>query len=95
MTKNSNALSRLAESDMPGCMMGEICLISPSVSLLRTLSRACIHPLLPRMVLISPLCARRRKGWASDHVGNVLVLKRECTRASPLVKYGFVRSGKY
>ena len=38
------------------------------------------------MVLISPLCASRRKGWAKLHVGKVLVLKREWTMASPLVK---------
>lgn len=44
------------------------------------------QPRLPRMVLISPLCASRRKGCASPQVGKVLVLKRECTNASPLVK---------
>ena len=84
--KNSNTLSRLAESLMSSCTMGEISLMLPSASLLSTLSRAFIHPRLPRMVLISPLWANRRKGWASDHVGNVLVLKRECTNASPLVR---------
>ena len=84
--RNSKTLSRLAESLMPSCTMGEIALMSPKVSLLSTLSRAFIHPRLPRMVLISPLCASKRKGWASDHVGNVFVLKRECTSASPLVK---------
>ncbi len=51
-----------------------------------TLSLAFIQPRLPRMVLISPLWANKRKGWASDHVGNVFVLNRECTSASPLVK---------
>ena len=86
MTKNSSTLSRLAESDIPDWMIGDICLMSPSMSLLRTLSLACIHPRFPRMVLISPLWASKRKGWANDHVGNVFVLKRECTSASPLVK---------
>ena len=86
MTKNSNTLSRLAESLMPGWTMGVICLTSPKASELNTVSRACIHPRLPRMVLISPLCANKRKGWASAHVGNVFVLNRECTSASPLVK---------
>lgn len=28
------------------------------------------------------------------HVGNVLVLKRECTSAIPVVKWGFIKSGK-
>ena len=77
ITKNSNTLSRLAESLMPGCMMGDSSLMSPRVSELSTLSLACIHPRFPRMVFISPLCARRRKGCARLHVGNVFVEKRE------------------
>ena len=71
MTKNSNTLSRLAESLMPGCTMGEILRMSPSASLLSTLSRACIQPRLPRMVLISPLWQSKRKGWARLQVGKV------------------------
>ena len=86
IVRNSNTLSRLAESLIPSWMMGEISLMSPNASLLSTLSRAFIHPRLPRMVLISPLCANKRNGCASDHVGNVFVLNRECTRASPLVR---------
>lgn len=86
MTKNSNTLSRLAESLMPGCMMGEMLRMSPSVSLDSTDSRAFIHPRLPRMVLISPLWATMRKGCARLHVGNVLVEKRLWTMARPLVK---------
>ena len=31
---------------------------------------------LPSMVLISPLCARKRKGWAYLQFGRVLVEKR-------------------
>ena len=31
---------------------------------------------LPAMVLISPLCEMYRKGWASFHLGVVLVEKR-------------------
>ena len=80
---------------MSGCTIGDISLIFPIASELRTLSRACIHPRLPRIVLISPLCANRRKGCARLHVGNVLVEKRECTNANPLVKYLLVKSGKY
>ena len=86
IVRNSNTLSRLAESLMPSSTMGEISLMSPSASLESTLSRAFIQPRLPRMVLISPLWANKRKGWARLHVGNVFVLNRECTSASPLVK---------
>ena len=86
MMRNSNTLSRLAESLMPSCTMGRKSLMSPNASLFSTLSRAFIHPRLPRMVLISPLCANKRKGCAKDHVGKVFVLKRECTKARPLVK---------
>ena len=37
--------------------------------------------LLPRSVLISPLCAMVRMGCARPHDGKVLVLKRLCTMA--------------
>ncbi len=86
MTKNSNTLSKLAESLMSGCIIGEMSCMSPKASEESTASRAFIHERLPRMVFISPLCAKRRKGWASDHVGNVLVEKRLWTKARPLVK---------
>ncbi|OPZ93134.1 MAG: hypothetical protein BWY72_02472 [Bacteroidetes bacterium ADurb.Bin416] len=66
----------------------------PNTSDLRTLSLACIQKRLPLMVLISPLCPNRRKGCARSHVGKVLVLKRECTRAIAEVKLGWLRSGK-
>ena len=55
ITMNSSTLSSDAESLMPGCMMGRMSLMSPSVSVESTASRASIHALLPRMVLISPL----------------------------------------
>ena len=38
-----------------------------------------IQFLLPRRVLISPLCAVQRFGCALAHEGKVLVEKRECT----------------
>ena len=41
-------------------------------------SRARIQFRLPRIVLISPLCAMNRYGWASGQDGNVLVENREC-----------------
>ena len=46
------------------------------------LSRARIQLRLPLTVLISPLWAMSRYGWASGQLGKVLVEKRECTRAS-------------
>jgi hypothetical protein len=57
-------------------------------------SRARIQFRLPLIVLISPLCAMNRYGWASGQDGNVLVLNRLCTRASALVARGSARSGK-
>ncbi len=86
ITKNSNTLSKLAESLMLGCTTGEISRMSPKVSLDNTDSRALNQRRLPLMVFISPLWARRRNGWAKLHVGKVLVEKRECTSANPEVK---------
>ena len=86
ITKNSSTLSSEALSLMLLCRMGRISFTSPSSGVDRTLSRASIQPRFPRMVLISPLCASRRKGCARLQVGNVFVLKREWTMASPLVK---------
>ena len=63
---------------------------SPGMSGLRSsASRAAIQFRLPRIVLISPLWAMSRYGWASGQDGNVLVENRECTsaiaRVDPLV----------
>jgi hypothetical protein len=44
-------------------------------------SRARIRFRLPLMVLISPLCAMTRNGWASGQLGKVLVENRLCTSA--------------
>jgi hypothetical protein len=57
------------------------------------LSRARIQFRLPRSVLISPLCATKRYGWASGQDGKVLVENRECTSASELVTRSSDRSG--
>ena len=46
------------------------------------------------MVLISPLCAMNRYGWASGQLGKVLVENRECTSAIALSVRASVRSGK-
>ena len=86
ISRNSSTLSSDALSLMPGWMMGKIFSTSPSPGALRMASRAFIQKRLPRMVLISPLCPSRRNGCAKSHDGKVLVLKRECTSASPLVK---------
>ncbi len=51
-----------------------------------TPSRARIQFSLPWTVLISPLWASIRYGCASGQLGNVFVLKRECTSASALSK---------
>ncbi len=45
-------------------------------------SRARIQLRLPRIVLISPLCAMNRYGCASGQDGNVFVENLECTSAS-------------
>ena len=58
-------------------------------------SRACIRLRLPRTVLISPLCATNRNGWASGQDGKVLVENRLCTIAMALVQRSSRRSGKY
>ena len=93
LTKNSSALSNDALSLMSGCITGEKSFTSPRGSELSTLSRASIQERFERIVLISPLWASILKGWASDQVGKVLVLKREWTIARALVKNGLPRSG--
>ena len=57
-------------------------------------SRARIQFSLPITVLISPLWATNRYGWASGHDGNVLVENRLCTRASADSTRSSVRSVK-
>ena len=48
---------------------------------------------LPMTVLISPLWASARKGWASGQAGKVFVENREWTIASSEVTRGSRRSG--
>ena len=57
-------------------------------------SRARIQFWLPCTVLISPLWATKRYGWASGHDGNVFVEKRLCTSSRALSKRSSGRSGK-
>ena len=93
-TKKSATLSSAAESLPPRRMMGrKSSMFCPHTSLDKSHSRASIQVRLPRSVLISPLCASKRKGCASCHDGKVLVLKRECTSASLDSALGLARSG--
>ncbi len=57
-------------------------------------SRARIQFRLPANVLISPLWARYRYGWASGQLGKVLVENREWTSASPDSNEGSRKSVK-
>ena len=81
MVRNSNTLSRVALSLMPCCMTGKISSMFGILSVCMTLSRACIHERLARMVFISPLWQSILKGCASFHAGMVLVLNLEWTMA--------------
>ena len=77
MTSISRALSIIAESLPPSTITGRRSLTSsPNNSDSNCASRAFIQLMLPRSVLISPLCEMYRKGCASDQLGNVFVLKR-------------------
>lgn len=67
---------------------------SPNTSEASWDSRAFIQLRLPLTVLISPLCATKRYGWASGQLGKVFVEKRECTRATAVAKRRSERSGK-
>ncbi len=66
----------------------------PSTSAASCASRARIQFRLPRIVLISPLCAISRYGCASGQDGKVLVEKRACTSAIAEAYSGSDRSGK-
>jgi hypothetical protein len=68
-------LSRLAESELSGSMMGKsFSMSSPKRGDPRFGSLAASQARLPLMVFISPLWASSRKGWDSRHDGKVLVL---------------------
>ena len=73
-TKASNTASSAAVSDAPagisGLMSSEC---SPNAAAAILISWLFIQLLLPRIVLISPLCAKVRNGCASHHCGKVLV----------------------
>ena len=91
--RNCSALSNVAESDPDSVRIGNIFpSSSPNTLLCSDAPRARIQFRLPRSVLISPLWATYRNGWASHHAGNVFVENRLCTIASELSKSGSVRS---
>ena len=90
---NSSTSSKRAVSDAPGVQIGNSFSTSdPKTSVRINASRARIQFSLPVTVLISPLWAIRRNGWASGHDGNVFVENRECTMPSALVSRSSCRS---
>ena len=91
---SSRHSSKVPESEPPGVVMGSSGSNSPSNSLLRRPSRAESQLRLPWMVLISPLWASRRNGWASGQLGKVLVEKREWTMAMVAFMRSSFRSSK-
>ena len=66
--------SSAAESEPPAWITGLMSsMCSPKISAAMRVSWLFIQLMLPRSVLISPLWARMRNGWASGQVGKVLV----------------------
>ena len=99
MCSSSRQASKLAESLADSSRTGSS-RSSPRPSASRPMrseassaSRARIQLRLPRIVLISPLCAMYRYGWASGQDGKVFVENRECTRARAEAYRGSDRSG--
>jgi hypothetical protein len=88
-------LSKVAESDPSGLTTGvTFWRSSPKRSLASCDSLARIQLMLPLRVLISPLWAIRRNGWARSQLGKVLVENREWTRAMADSNRSSRRSGK-
>ncbi len=82
ITRNSNVLSSMAESEPSVLMTGSTfcsCPLKCSDSIVS--SRASILSAFPLIVLISPLCTIKRFGCARSQLGFVFVEKRECTVA--------------
>ena len=95
MCSSSSTSSNDAESEAPGVQIGKSRSRSPGIrSEASSASRARIQLRLPMTVLISPLWAMNRNGWASGQLGKVFVENRECTTASAEATRSSVRSGK-
>ncbi len=90
---SSSTSSKEAESLAPSEQIGNSGRRSPSSEDSSWDWRARIQLRLPWTVLISPLWASIRKGWASGQDGNVFVEYRECTSASRLANRSSERSG--
>ncbi len=92
---SSIMLSMYAESDCPPDTTGNSISISSRLNDAdcRLFSLVFSQLRLPCMVLISPLWAMNRKGWASFQEGKVLVANRECTNPKALTKRASCRSG--
>ncbi len=83
---SSRHSSKRAVSEAPAVMIGNaFSRSSPNSSLANAPSRARIQFSLPCTVLISPLWAMTRYGWASGQDGKVFVENRECTSARAVV----------
>jgi hypothetical protein len=94
---SSRTSSKEAESEASGVQTGKIRSRSaedPNRSEASWDSRARIQLRLPLTVLISPLWATKRYGWASGQLGKVLVENRECTSAIAEANRRSDRSGK-
>ena len=74
-TSSSSTLSKMPESLNRSLMTGaSFATSAPNRGELMVFCRAFILLMLPRSVLISPLCAMQRNGCASAQDGKVLVL---------------------
>ena len=95
MVRSSRASSKPALSLAPGVQIGNSRSRSPGmVSVAIRASRARIQFRFPCTVLISPLWATYRYGWANGHEGKVLVENLEWTSARALSTLSSVRSRK-
>jgi len=93
-SSTSSMLSRLEESEPSLLTSGWTAAMSGIRSVSKVNARAFAQFRLPWMVLISPLCARKRNGWASRHCGRVFVEKRWWKTHSDEARRSSRRSGK-
>ena len=91
---SSSASSKLAVSEAPGVQIGNSFDGSLQWSAESSASLAFIQFRFPMTVLISPLWATNRYGWASGQDGKVFVEKREWTSPSALSISGLDKSVK-